>query len=143
MGPLNAQIIVFVDLVTELPFTADSQGIVLHSDVNVLLLYLRQISLHHQLVLGFVDIDCRSPACQLRLAGSASSEAILEQAVHLFVKRIQTAKGFPASHRAVHFRSLHSNYIMTACGAYNMSVHMSSIFSIGRVAKQSVTVTMS
>jgi hypothetical protein len=44
------------------------------------------------------------------LASPASSEAILEQAVHLFVEGIQTAKGFPASHRAVHFRSLHSDH---------------------------------
>src|SRR6202030_3765005 len=85
----------------KLTFAADGEGVIFHTDVNVLFLYVRKISLDHQLILGFEDIDRRRPACELRLTRTGAGDAILEQPINLLLQSVQTTEGFPTRHAHV------------------------------------------
>src|SRR3974390_97721 len=59
---LHAQIVFFVHLLLELALTTNRQDVVLDTNVELLWLDLRDVRLHHQFVLGLVNVDGRSPS---------------------------------------------------------------------------------
>src|SRR5712664_316602 len=72
IGALDAQIVVLVRLGVELAFAANGEDVVLHTDVQVLRIHIRQVGLNDQFMLGFVDVDGRGPRGQVRLLGGMS-----------------------------------------------------------------------
>src|ERR1700687_5136276 len=96
IGTLDTQALVFVHLLLELALPANRQNVVLHANIQILGINVREIGFHHQLVLGLVDIYRRSPRGEAAfLAGSV--EGITEQTIDLVLKCGQPALGFPPS----------------------------------------------
>src|SRR5712692_1620436 len=93
--PLDPQVIVFRHSLLELAFAANGQNVVLHADVEVLLVNVREVSLHHQLVLGLVDVYGRRPGGEGRLVCPPAEQCVVQQAAHLFLESGESSKGFP------------------------------------------------
>src|SRR6266436_2662052 len=61
---LYPQIVLFAHILLKLALATNRQDVVLHADVQVLRINLREIGFHHQLVLGLVDVHGRSPRAE-------------------------------------------------------------------------------
>src|SRR5713226_1635786 len=99
IGAFNSEVIVLVDVLLELPLSADGQRIVFDPYVNVLFLEIRQVGLYHQFVLGFVYVHWWRPGCQVGMTRAVASRVVLEQTNELFLQRCQTAGLLPTCNR--------------------------------------------
>src|SRR5206468_3605288 len=93
---LHAQVVLFVYFFLELALTANRQDIVLHTDVQILWIDVRQVGFNHQLVLGFIDVHCGRPGSEAGFLALAL-ESIIEQPIDLFLQGSNPAEGFPTS----------------------------------------------
>src|SRR5216683_2721926 len=93
---LHAQVVVVVHLLLELAFTANRQDVVLHADVQILGIDFRQIGLHHEFMLGLVDIHGRSPGSEAGFL-AFPVEDIIKETIELVLQGVDPAEGFPSS----------------------------------------------
>src|SRR5713226_1693804 len=105
IGAFDAQIVVFVHVLLKLAFAANGEDVVLHADVQVLRIHVRQVGLDDQFILGLIDVDGRSPRGQVRLL-ARTSHHIAKYAIDLFLQSRSPAEWlFPAIHSS-HVRYL-------------------------------------
>src|SRR5439155_23974226 len=76
IGAFNSEVIVLVDVLLELAFSADGQRIVFDAYVNVLLFEIRQVGLYHQFVLGFLYIHWWRLGCQVVMTRAVASSVV-------------------------------------------------------------------
>src|SRR3954464_14906248 len=88
--------VLFLLLVLKATLAADRELIVFHADVDVFFVEPGNFQVQGQIVLVFVDVDCRHKACGHELIVAAASE-VLEEAVHLALKTAELPEGLPAS----------------------------------------------
>src|SRR5713101_5202138 len=93
---LHTQVVFFLHLLLELAFTANRQDVVLHADVQILGIDFRQIGLHHEFMLGLVDIHGRSPGSEAGFL-AFPVEDIIKETIELVLQGVDPAEGFPSS----------------------------------------------
>jgi hypothetical protein len=105
VGALHAMVVVLLDLVVELAFAAQGQGVVLQPDVDGLGIHPGQLGLHHDVAVLLVDVHGGGPgAAQRPFVGAATAAGavrIVEQAVHPLLQAHQVTKRFPANNSHV------------------------------------------
>src|SRR5260370_7035917 len=82
IGALYAQIVLLTHILLELALAANRQDVVLHTDVQILGIDVRQISLHHQFMLGLVDVNRGCPGSEAGFVARAL-KAVIEQPIPL------------------------------------------------------------
>lgn len=74
----NPEVIIFLDVLIELPLSTDGQYIVCNSNINVLFLKIRQFHLYDQFILGSIDVYRRRPRCQVGMTRAFASKVVLK-----------------------------------------------------------------
>src|SRR5205807_9552417 len=112
----DAQIVLLVYLILKLAFAANCENVVLHSNVQILRIYIRQVRLNDQFIFRLVDVNGRSPQGQVRLL-ARTSYAIAKHAIDLFLQgRSPTERLLPSIHCS-HFYPPQLNVSVLAQGA--------------------------
>src|SRR5260370_192840 len=96
IGALYAQIVLLTHILLELALAANRQDVVLHTDVQILGIDVRQISLHHQFMLGLVDVNRGCPGSEAGFVARALKD-VIEQPIHLVLQGSSPAEWFPSS----------------------------------------------
>src|SRR5713101_2322471 len=95
VGALHAQVVFLAHLILELAFAAQGQQVVFDADVQVLRIHVRQVRLHHQFVLGLVDIHVRRPGGKNRLIRCPPGQ-LIEETMKLLGKEVRAPEGLPS-----------------------------------------------
>src|SRR5882762_5455201 len=83
-------------ILLELALTANRQNVVLHADVEILGIDFWKIGLHHQFVLGLVDVNRGRPGREAGFLARAL-EDIVKQSIDLILQGSGPAEGLPSS----------------------------------------------
>jgi hypothetical protein len=86
----NSEIIIFLNVVFELPFSTDGQCIVFNADI-VLVLEIRQVGLCDQFIFGFVDVYGWRPGRQVGTTREVASKVV--RAVPLLYPKLKKKYG--------------------------------------------------
>src|ERR1700693_30714 len=137
VGAFDAQIVVLLHLAFELSFAANGEDIILHADVQILRIHIRQVRLNHQFIFRLVDVHGWGPGGQVRLLGSVSY-AFAKHAIDLIPPgRSPAGRLFPTIHSS-HVRSssiIKYTFTMSARTAYVQTYNINYLINIsGAVA---------
>jgi len=78
ISAFDPEIVVFFDVLFELPLSTDRQRIVCDADIDVLVLKVRQLGLYDQFILGFVDVYGWRPRCEVGMTRALASKVVLK-----------------------------------------------------------------
>src|SRR2546425_669206 len=90
VGPLRAVEAALLDLVFELALALEIERVVFDSNFNVLGIDARELGLHDQVVVGLVDVNCRSPSpgpyVFIALPLEGTPQGVVENAVEMVLR---------------------------------------------------------
>ena len=92
-------VVVLLHLVLELALALEVQGAVLDADLNLFRIHARELRLQHYVMLGFVDVNRRSPGSGQVALIKEPRKGVVEQPVEPVLRGKQITEWFPAYNR--------------------------------------------
>src|SRR5439155_27381423 len=101
VGALPPVVIPLFHFALHAALALEVQGVVLNTDFDLIGVYARQLSLHHQVLIGFVNVNRRRPRSGTEISPLAEhgGESLIEQPVESLLGRNQVMEWFPTYDR--------------------------------------------